>query len=208
MVAVQWKARPRTQQDFLEALADALGVETGARTNMPPTCRRSSAYGSVTRTSSSSIQSSWIGSTTRKIRRYYRETWPSLLPATSPSGCVKCVQPIEWRLVPPLKRVGARVAMALWPGLTHADWVAQGADEALAADLVRDLQACTSPSFRIHPLPALGDIPDAEIEEFCERLGLSSEQRERLLSRVRSVSRTPEDFLKAIDDYYPEVCGA
>jgi hypothetical protein len=204
---VQWPRRPATQEDFLDPVAAALDVDTAARGNLR--ARLVAALRARLQHQNLILLHPCVRDRfdDEEIRRYYRETWPALIQAAEPAFRVKCLQPIAWRAAPPLKRLGARVASALWPGMGRAEWVDEGYDEVEATALVEDLTAAGGHVLRICALPPLAEIPDTEVEEFCQRLGLSIEQRRRLLARVRSVSRTPEDFFQALDEYYPEVCG-
>jgi hypothetical protein len=216
VATVSWGlTRPATQDALLEKLADSLEVDTGARVDTR--ARLASAIEARLAHENLVLIHPCIRDhfDDEEIVRYYGETLPSLIADSGQPGCLKCLQPIEWRMAPALKRLGARVAAALWPGLTSASWVDEGCDEHEAAHLIQALcdgasrapRDGASGALRVCSLPPLGDIPEAEVEEFCQRLGLTEPQRRRLLALARSVSRTPEDFLEALDQYYPSVCG-
>jgi hypothetical protein len=209
VIALHWpRGRPASQNDYLEVLAGHLEVEAGPRVDVR--VRLQERLATLLEHQNlvllhPPVRARFLDD---ELVTYYIKTLPGLLAPGRVPFHLKCVQPLEWRATGSLHRVMARIARMLWAGSGDAEWIEVAFEESDANQLIRRLKDTGSSGLRVVPLPMLGDVPDQEIIQFFDRLGLPDTQRRRLLARIRLSSRTPEELFQAIDEYYPEFCEA
>jgi TIR domain len=206
VIALQWPRRPASQNDYLEALASHLELEVGPHVDLRPRLqeRIATLLGHQNLVLlHPPIRSHFFDD---ELATYYVETLPGLLSRREVPFHLKCVQPLKWRSSGSLHRLAARMTRMMWAGAGEAEWIEEASEESDAYRLIKRLKDTASSALRVVPLPVLGEVPDVEIIQFFDRLGLSDAQRRRLLARIRSTSHTPEELFQAIDEYYPELC--
>ena len=189
VTTVDWPTRPRGRDEFREAIARALGVP-------PP--RLAETFGMRLAHSNlmllhPCVRARFIDDA---LVKYYTLWLPELLEEARPRMNVKSVQPIEW---PP----GAGVATQLltWFRLRGTD--DEGKPQ--AEELIGMLRTKAAPRMRAIRLHELTDVNDDDLNEFCDLMNLTDQQRTWFLARISARKpKTPTDVFKAIDDYLPD----
>jgi hypothetical protein len=190
VTTVDWPTRPRSRDEFREALARAL--------NVPPA---SLAAELGLRLAHSNIvllhpclRARFLDDV---LVQYYTVWLPELIAECQPRMNLKILQPVEW---PSDAGVAAQVLTWLRLRGSAADDGKPQAQELIGR--VRAGSSATLPSIRLHDL---SDITNDDLNEFCDVMKLSDRQRTWLLSRISSRSpKTPRDMFQAIDDYLPD----
>jgi hypothetical protein len=190
VVIVDWPTRPRSRDEFREALARAinvtpksLGRELGlrlARTNIVliHPCLRARFVD-------------------QPLVDYYTLWLPELLDECQAQMNLKCLQPVEWP-----REAGLTAHLLTWMRLRG-----QGPDEGRpeAEQLMIRLRTgakAVLPAIRLHEL---NDITDADLDEFCDVMKLTDAQKAWLLQRINMQNpKTPREVFQAIDDYLPD----
>jgi hypothetical protein len=190
VTTVDWPTRPRSRDEFREALARALATspadlaaEIGARL----------AHANLMLLHPC-IRARFVDD---RLVQYYTKWLPELLDESRPRMNLKCVQPIEW---PPEAGLGAQLMTWLrLRGASHVDAHPQ------AETLIELVKAKATDSLRAIRLHDLTDITDDDLSEFCELMKLKDHQKSWFLSHINARQpRTPIEVFQAIDDYLPD----
>jgi hypothetical protein len=190
VVIVDWPTRPRSRDEFREALARAinvtpksLGRELGlrlARTNIVliHPCLRARFVD-------------------QPLVDYYTLWLPELLDECQAQMNLKCLQPVEWP-----REAGLTAHLLTWMRL-RGQSPDEGRPEAEQLMVrVRTGAKAVLPAIRLHEL---NDITDADLDEFCDVMKLTDAQKAWLLQRIKMQSpKTPREVFQAIDDYLPD----
>ncbi len=190
VVTVDWPTRPRSRDEFREALARAinvtpksLGRELGlrlARANIVllHPCLRARFVDDA-------------------LVSYYTVWMPELIDECQAQMNLKCLQPVEW---PP--EAGLAAQLLTWMRL-RGPGPDEGRPEAEQLMIrMRSGAKAVLPAIR---LQELNDITDADLDEFCDVMKLNDAQKAWLLARIRMRSpKTPRELFQAIDDYLPD----
>jgi len=190
VTTVDWPTRPRSRDEFREALAGALNTsavelstEIGARL----------AHSNLVLLHPC-VRSRFVDD---RLVQYYTEWLPELLDESRPRMNLKCVQPIEW---PPDAGLGAQ--LMTWLRL-------RGSEETdahpQAETLIERVKTRASSSLRAIRLHDLNDITDDDLAEFCQLMNLNDHQKNWFLSHISARQpKTPLEVFQAIDDYLPD----
>jgi TIR domain len=187
IVAVHWRKRPSSRDEFLAALASDLEVSsdwlkrefaermTDSNLVLLHPCLRTQYVDAA-------------------LISYYTEWLPALLQEVKPRMSLKSVQPVEW----PADE-GAIAAVLTWARLKPAR-VDDGKPN--AEQFITRIRAGTAPALRAIRLQELSRITDADLEEFCQIETLTATQKTWFLTRIQSRSpRNSEEILEAIDAF-------
>ncbi len=187
IVAVHWRKRPGSRDEFLAALAQDLEVssewlrrELGERMSdsnlvLLHPCLRSRYVDAA-------------------LISYYTEWLPALLDEVKPRMSLKSVQPVEWPA-----GEGTIATLLTWARLRRSA-VDEGKPD--ADTFIARIQAGAAPALRAIRLQDLADISDADLDEFCQIERLTTTQRAWFLARIKSRNpRNSEEVLEAIDAF-------
>src|SRR5262245_21604602 len=191
VTTLDWPTRPRSRDEFREALARALNTspadlasEIGVRL----------AHANLVLLHPC-IRARFVDD---RLIQYYTQWLPELLDESRPRMNLKCVQPIEW---PPDAGLGTQ--LMTWLRL-------RGADEAVdahpqAETLIELVKGKAADSLRAIRLHDLADITDDDLSEFCDLMKLKDHQKTWFLSHISARQpKTPLEVFQAIDDYLPD----
>ena len=190
VIAVDWPTRPRSGDEFREALAvalnvapDALADEMGARL----------AHSNLVllhpcvRSLFSDLQ----------LIAYYTQWLPQLLDESRPRMNVKCVQPVEW---PPDAGVAGQVMAWLRLRASSDD-----DGHTLAEQLIVQIKTRAASALRVIRLHDLENVTADDLTEFCDLMNLNDRQKKWLLDRIdERAAKTSREIFQAIDDYLPD----
>jgi hypothetical protein len=190
VTTVDWATRPRSRDEFREALARAL--------NVPPS---SLAAELGLRLAHSNIvllhpclRARFLDDA---LVQYYTVWLPELIAECQPRMNLKILQPVEW---PPDSGVAAQLMTWLRLRGSASDDGRPQAQQLMGQ--VRAGSGAALPFIRLHDL---SDITDDDLNEFCDVMKLNDRQKTWLLSRISMRSpKTPRDVFQAIDDYLPD----
>jgi TIR domain-containing protein len=187
IVAVHWRKRPSSRDEFFAALAqdfevssDWLKRELAERMNdsnlvLLHPCLRAQYVDAA-------------------LISYYTDWLPALLQEVKPRMSLKSVQPVEW----PADE-GTIAAILTWARLKRAA-VDEGKPD--AEKFIARIQEGTAPALRAIRLQDLSDITDADLDEFCQIEKLTTTQKTWFLKRIESRNpRNSEEILEAIDAF-------
>jgi hypothetical protein len=187
IVTVHWRKRPSSEDEYLAAVAAALGVSNEWLTR--EIAERMSDCNLVLL--HPCLRARFVDA---KLIQYYTEWLPRMLEQAKPRMKLKCLQPVEW----PVEE-GALGNVLAWLRLRRAT-ADEGRSEAERfIDRVRTGAAETLHASRLQDL---GDITQADLDEFCEDERLTESQKAWFLSRIHS--RNPsnaQEIFDAIDAF-------
>jgi hypothetical protein len=191
MVTIDWPTRPRRQDEFLEALARALGVAPEA---VAGELGERLAYNNLLLLHPC-IRARFVD---QPLVQYYTEWLPELVGRAHGDMHVRCVQPVEWPREP-----GGVAQVLSWLGLKERPAETEGRAEAEA--LIEKVKDGAPPTLRAIRLRDLADLTQDDLVEFCELVRLTQAQRAWLLARVASRRASdPCDIFQALDDFLPD----
>jgi hypothetical protein len=190
VVAIDWPTRPRSREEFREALAtalnitpDALAEEMGARLThsnlvlLHPCVRSLFADAGVV--------------------KYYTEWLPQLIEECRPQKHLKCVQPVEWT-----PDAGFAGQMLTWLRFRGS---AEGDAHGLAENMIGEIKTRAASALRVIRLHDLENVTADDLTQFCDLMSLTNRQRSWLLERIDArAAKTALEIFKAIDDYLPD----
>lgn len=188
MVTVDWPTRPRSRDEYLEALGRALDV---APTAIAGEFAERLAYNNLlllhpcvrTRFADESLV------------KYYTEWLPDVIEQARADMKIKCVQPIEF----PADKAGRSLLAWFRVGTPPVDTRA-GADT-----LMTTLRSSTRSVFRTIRLRDLTDVTQDDLTEFSDFCGLTATQRAWLLAQIEARNAVlPKDIFQALDDCLPD----
>jgi hypothetical protein len=190
MVTVDWPTRPRSRDEFFEALGTALRVSPAS---VPAELGERLAFNNLLLLHPC-IRARFVD---EAVVKYYTEWLPEAIEQAHGDMHVKCVQPVEW----PRESSGVGQVLS-WLRLRGAPGDAgRGAAEQLMS-LVKN---AVRPPLRAVKLRELTDVTEDDLVEFCEIAGLTEAQRTWLLAQVASrQATTPKDIFQALDDFLPD----
>jgi hypothetical protein len=182
IVSIHWRKRPSSEDEFLAAVADGLGVS-----------RDWLVREMAERMSDSNLvllhpclRARFVDA---RLIRYYTEWLPRLVEAVKPRMKLKCIQPVEW----PMEE-GALANMMTWLRLRQGS-SDEGKRE--AEQFIEELRAGAGETLHANRLQDLADISQADLDEFCEDERLTAPQKAWFLSRIRS--RNPSNSQEVFD---------
>jgi len=191
VIAINWPTRPRSAEEFREALATALNVspdslaeEMGARLThsnlvLLHPCVRSLFMDPG-------------------LVAYYTEWLPRLLDECRAQKQLKCVQPVEWT-------EDAGIAGQLLTWLRFRGSTDDEDAHSHAEQLIGQIKTKAASSLRVIRLHDLENVTADDLGEFCDLMNLTTHQKTWLLERIDARSaRTALEIFKAIDDYLPD----
>jgi hypothetical protein len=190
MVAVHWPSPPTRLDALLEPLA--LALQTDLK-NLERTIAERLAHRNLILLHSC-LSTNFAA---KHFTEYYTEWWPKVVGAAQTPFHVKCVQPVEWPIVPEGRSLWRR----LWPGEEPASEA-----EADARTLIEAL-AKYQGTMRIVTVDELINLEEREIHQFLETSEFKPEQQQFLASQLSGGPQVPAFQFKTIDDYWREVSG-
>lgn len=189
MVTIDWPTRPRTRDEFMEALGRALDVPaSGIATELGERL----AYNNLL-LMHPCVRARFVDAA---LVAYYTDWLPTMLEGVRTGMCVKCVQPIEF----PRESAGRSLLSWLRLGTSPPPETKADADKLMAS-----LKGSAKPLLRAIRLRDLTDLTEDDLNEFCEFSGLNDAQRTWLLTQVAARDATsPKDIFQALDDFLPD----
>lgn len=189
MVTIDWPTRPRTRDEFVEALGRALDVPASA---IATELGERLAYNNVLLLHPC-VRARFADAA---LVAYYTDWLPEILEGVRTSMCVKCVQPIEF----PRESSGRSLLSWLRLGSSPAPATKADADQLMAS-----LRGSAKPLLRAIRVRDLSDLTQDDLNEFCEFSGLNDAQRTWLLAQIAARDATsPKDIFQALDDFLPD----
>jgi len=190
VIAVNWPTRPRSGDEFREALATALNVATDALAEeMGARLTHSNLV-----LLHPCVRSLFLDP---ELVRYYTEWLPRLLDECRPQKQLKCVQPVEW--TPDAGIAGQVLSWLRVRGSTDED------GHVHAEHLIGEIKTKAALSLRAIRLHDLENVTVGDLTEFCDLMSLTDRQKTWLLERIDArAAKTAQDIFKAIDDYLPD----
>lgn len=189
MITIDWPSRPRSRDEFIEALGRAMDVSAAS---VPGELAERLAFSNLLLLHPC-VRARFVDDT---LVRYYTEWLPDTIGRTHGQMHVKCVQPIEY----PRESIGGSLLSWLRLRGTTAQ---ESKDD--AEQLITTLRESAKPALRAVRLRDLADITDDDLREFCEFSGLTETQRTWLLEQIAGrKAETPKDIFQAIDDFLPD----
>jgi hypothetical protein len=189
IVTIDWPTRPRSRDEFLEALGRALEVPAAAvSTELAERLAFSNLLLVHPCVRARFDDEAFI--------RYYSEWLPDAIGRSHGQMFVKCLQPIEY------PRESLKGSLMSWLRLrrTPAQENREDAEQLIAA-----LKQGARGMLRARPLRELADLTDAELNEFFEFLELEPKQQIWLLGQIEArQATTPKDIFQALDDFLPD----
>lgn len=190
IVTVDWPARPRRRDEFLEALGRALAVppelvsgQLGERL----------AYNNLLLLHPC-IRARFVD---EPLVQYYTAWLPDVIARAHGEMHIKCVQPIEW----PKESAGVGQVLS-WLGFTRRAATEGRSD---AEGLITKLKDQADGSLRAIRLRDLQDLTRDDLVEFCDVSGLTTAQRTWLLAQVEARhADTAQETFQALDDFLPD----
>jgi hypothetical protein len=186
IVAVHWRSRPSSRDEFFAALASDFEVSsdwlkrefaermTDSNLVLLHPCLRTQYVDAA-------------------LLSYYTEWLPAFLQEVKPRMSLKSVQPVEW----PVEEGGIAAVLA-WVRLKRAR-VDEGKPD--AEKFITKLQSET-PTLRAIRLQDLSQISNADLDEFCQIERLTATQKTWFLARIQSrTPRNSQEILDAIDAF-------
>jgi hypothetical protein len=190
VTTVDWPTRPRSRDEFREALARALNVTPAA---LPRELGLRLARANIVLLHPC-LRARFVDDA---VVRYYTEWLPELIEESQPLMNLKCLQPVEW---PP--DAGMAAQLLTWMRL-RGSGEEDGRPE--AEQLIGRVRTGARPALPAIRLHDLNDITNDDLNEFCDVMKLSDPQKAWLLSRITMRSpKTPREVFQAIDDYLPD----
>ncbi len=168
VIAIDWPTRPRSREEFREAIARALTVAPAALVEqLGQRLTHSNLLLLHPCVRARFIDDALVS---------YHTVWlPELLVECRPRMNLKCIQPIEW---PPESGLASQVLTWFRLRASVSD------DKAQAEDLIGQLRSKAPATLRAIRLHDLRDISDDDLNEFCELMNLNQQQTNWFLSRI------------------------
>lgn len=189
IITVDWPSRPRSRDEFLEALGRSMGVAPEA---VATEFAERLAFSNLLLLHPC-IRARFVDP---PLISYYTQWLPDAIGRAHGLRHVKCVQPIEF----PRESIGGSVLS--WLRLRSTP-VQEGRDD--AEQLITTLRTSAAPVLHAIRLRDLADITEDDLREFCDLSGLNDTQRQWLLAQIASRdATTPKDIFQAIDDFLPD----
>lgn len=190
VTTVDWPTRPRSRDEFREALARAL--------NVPPASLAEEMGLRLAHQNIVLLHPCLRARFVDDALVSYYTTWlPQLIDESQPRMNLKCLQPVEW---PPESGIAAQLLTWMRLRGSTPDDGKPEAEQLMGR--VRTGAGATLPAIRLHDL---GDITNDDLNEFCDVMKLNDRQRAWLLSRITLRGpKTPREVFQAIDDYLPD----
>jgi TIR domain len=190
VATVDWPTRPRSRDEFREALARALNVTSAA---LAEEMGLRLTHANIVLLHPC-LRARFVDET---LVKYYTVWLPELIEESQPRMNVKCLQPVEW---PPESGVAAQLLTWMRLRGTGAEDGKVQAEQLMTR--VRTGAGAVLPAIRLHEL---NDITRADLDEFCDVMKLNDAQKTWLLSRITMRGpKTPREVFQAIDDYLPD----
>lgn len=186
VTTVDWPTRPRSRDEFREALARAFNVVPA---ELPRAMGLRLARANLVLLHPC-VRARFVD---EALVNYYTVWLPELIDESQAQMNVKCLQPVEW---PPLGGFAAQL-------LT---WMRKDDDgKPEAEQLMTRMRSGARPVLPAIRLHDLTDITGADLDEFCDVMKLSDPQKAWLLARIKTRGpKTPREVFQAIDDYLPD----
>lgn len=187
IVAVHWRKRPSSRDEFFAALAADLEVSSDWLNREIAERMTDSNLVLV----HPCLRAQYVDAA---LINYYTEWLPALLADVKPRMSLKSVQPVEW----PVGEEGLG-AILTWARLKRPA-VEEGKPD--AEKFIARIEGGTAPALRTIRLQDLSDISDADLDEFCQIEKLTSTQKSWFLTRIKARNpRNSEEVLEAIDAF-------
>jgi hypothetical protein len=190
IATVEWPTRPRSRDEFLEALAGALDVDVaGIADELAERLTHSNLV-----LLHPSIHSRFVDDA---LIDYYTKHLPELIAQARPQMHVKCVQPIEWLGLSPAAQ------LLVWFRLKREP---DKDTKPQAEEFITRVRKSAAPHLRVVRLHDLSDVTEEDMNEFYDLMNLADADRTsfREYLQARNPS-TPKELFDAIDAYLPEV---
>jgi len=190
VTSIDWPTRPRSRDEFREALARALNVPPAA---LAEELGLRLAHSNIVLLHPC-LRARFLDDS---LIKYYTTWLPELIEESQPRMNLKILQPVEW---PPESSLAAQVLTWMRLKGSAAEDGKPQAQEMMGR--VRAGCGAVLPAIRLHDL---SDITDDDLNEFCDVMKLTDQQKAWLLSRITMRSpKTPREVFQAIDDYIPD----
>ena len=188
MVTVDWPTRPRSRDEYLEALGRALDV---APASIAGEFAERLAYNNLLLLHPC-IRARFAD---ESVVKYYTEWLPDVVEQAHADMKLKCVQPIEFPAESPGRSLLSWLRVGTPPMDTRSD----------ADALMTTLRLSTRAALRTIRLRDLADVTHDDLVEFSEFSGLTGTQRAWLLAQIEARHAVlPKDIFQTLDDCLPD----
>jgi hypothetical protein len=182
IASVHWRKRPSGEDEFLAAVAAALGVSRDWLTR--ELAERMSDSNLVLL--HPCLRARFLDT---RLIQYYTDWLPRLIDEAKPRMRLKCLQPVEW----PVEQ-GTVSNVLTWLRLRRST-SDEGRPE--AEQFIDRVRAGAVETLHASRLQELADISKADLDEFCEDERLTESQKAWFLSRIQS--RNPSNSQEVFD---------
>jgi TIR domain-containing protein len=187
IVTVHWRKRPSSEDEFLTALAEGLGV---SRDWLPREMAERMSDSNLVLLHPC-LRARFVDA---RLVSYYTTWLPRIIDETKPRMKLKCIQPVEW----PIEE-GAFANMLTWLRVRRAP-PEDGRRE--AEQFIEQVRSSAAGILHANRLQDLRDISEADLNEFCEDERLTASQKAWFLSRIKSRNPTnAQEVFDAIDAF-------